>query len=190
MKVDIRNKIKKEKMMRELPNNHRNSFEQRLTNELHQKSGNYFTFLKIAASFLILLSLGVIGYQFFKSDAAQEIVLTEDKPAKKINSMADISPNLKKIEEYYLTHINYQFSKIKITDENRAFLDSYFIQLGKLQEDYNNSIAEINSEEISEETINALIENLQMRLKLMYQLKAQLKKKDNLKNQENESNKI
>ncbi len=104
--------------------------------------------------------------------------------------MADISPSLKKVEEYYLTHINYQFSKIKITDENRVFLDSYFVQLGKLQEAYDNSIAEINSEEISKETINALIENLQMRLKLMYQLKAQLKKKDNLKKQENESNKV
>jgi len=190
MKVDLRNKIKKEKMMRKLPDNHRNSFEQRLTKELHQKSENYHTFLKIAASFLIIISLGVVGYQFFKPDAAKEIVSTEEKSVKKINSMADISPNLKKVEEYYLMHINYQFSKIKITDENRAFLDSYFVQLGKLQEAYSNLIAEIDSEEISEETINALIENLQMRLKLMYQLKAQLKKKDNLKKQENESNKV
>ncbi len=83
MKIDLRDIIKKEKKMRELPNNHRNSFEQRLTKELHQKPRNFYTFLKIAASFLILFSLGVGGYQVFKPDA-QEIVVTEDKPVNKI----------------------------------------------------------------------------------------------------------
>ena len=62
--------------------------------------------------------------------------------------------------------------------------------MGALQESYVTAIGAIDSEkEISEETINALIENLQMRLKLMYQLKAQLKKIDNLNTKENESNK-
>ena len=188
MQVDLREKIKNAKMMRELPNNHRDLFEQRLQKQLHQKNKNNYAFMKIAASILMLLSVGFAGYQFFNTDVPQEIVQTEEKSNNKINSMADISPDLKKVEDYYLMHINYQFSKIKITEENRAILDVYFVELGKLQETYDNSITEIDSEEISEETINSLIENLQMRLKLMYQLKAQLKKIDNLNKKENETN--
>jgi len=187
MKVDIRDIIKKEKVMRDLPNNHRNNFEQLLQKELHQKTKNNYTFLKIAASVLLLISISFTGYQLFNSDVSQDVVQTKDEPSNKINSLADISPDLKKIEDYYLTHINYQLSKIKITDENRIVLDTYLVQLGELQEEYNNSIAEIDSDEISEETINALIDNLQMRLKLMYQLKAQLKKIENLNKQEDEN---
>ncbi len=187
MKVDIRDIIKKEKVMRDLPNNHRNNFEQLLQKELHQKTKNNYTFLKIAASVLLLISLSFTGYQLFNSDVSQDVVQTKGEPSNKINSLADISPDLKKIEDYYLTHINYQLSKIKITDENRIVLDTYLVQLGELQEEYNNSIAEIDSDEISEETINALIDNLQMRLKLMYQLKAQLKKIENLNKQEDEN---
>ena len=190
MKVDLRDKIKNESMMKELPINHRKIFEEKLHKDLHTKRMFSYKFLKIAASVLILLSLGISSYQFYRSGKTpQEIVQSDEESGVKFNSMGEISPNLKKVEDYYLTHINYQIAKIKITDENRAFLDAYFVELGKLQEEYSNSIAEINSDEISEETINALINNLQMRLKLMYQLKAQLKKIDNLNKQENEINK-
>lgn len=190
MNVDIRDKIKKEKMMRELPANHREIFKKRLQEEVQENSQNKFQFLKIAASILIIMSIGIIGYKFDFSGDSQEIVQSEKEPEKKINSMADISPDLKKVEDYYLTHINYQIAKIKITDENRAFLDAYFTELGKLQDTYNRSISELNSDEISEETIDLLIENLQMRLKLIYQLKARLKKIDNLNKKENENIKI
>jgi len=190
MKVDLRDKIKNESVMKELPINHRKIFEEKLHKDLHVRQMFNYKFLKIAASVLILLSLGISSYQFYRSNKTpQEIVQSEEESGVKFNSMGDISPNLKKVEDYYLTHINYQISKIKITDENRAFLDAYFVELGKLQDEYSNSIAEINSDEISEETINVLINNLQMRLKLMYQLKAQLKKIDNLNKQEDEINK-
>ncbi len=190
MKIDLRDKIKREKMMKDLPINHREIFEKRLHEEMQEKSKDKFQFLKIAASILVLMSLGILGYQFDYSENPQEITQTEEKPDKKINSMADISPDLKKVENYYLTHINYQIAKIKITDKNRVFLDAYFTELGKLQDAYNKSISELKSDEISEETIDLLIENLQMRLKLIYQLKAQLKKIDNLNKKENENIKI
>ncbi len=190
MKVDLRYKIKKEKMMRELPVNHREIFKKRLEEEMHENSKSRFQFLKIAASIVIIMSLGIIAYQFDYSGNSQEITQTEGEPEKKINSMADISPDLKKVEDYYLTHINYQIAKLKITDENREFLEAYFVELGKLQTAYNRSIAELNSDEISEETINSLIDNLQMRLKLVYQLKSQLKKINNLNKQENENSKV
>jgi len=180
MKVDIRDKIKNEKVMRELPNNHREMFEQHLANELHKQPKNKYLFLKIAASIMLLLSLGVAGFQFFNSDVKNEIVQTEDESNKKINSMADISPNLKKVEDFYLNRINYQISKIKITDENKELLEVYLSQLSELQNEYEGLIMKLNSDEISEKTIEALIENLQLRLYLLKQLKKKLEIIDNL----------
>ncbi|MBV1888182.1 MAG: hypothetical protein KUG51_02715 [Urechidicola sp.] len=169
-----------EMVARELPKGHKSRFEERLEEEFPKQKPS-FSWMNIAASIAIIISLGITGFNYFSN---------EDTVGNGINSMADISPDLKKVEDYYLSHINYQFSKIKITDENRSVLEGYFVEMGALQESYVSTMATIDSEkEISEETINALIENLQMRLKLMYQLKAQLKKLDNLNTPENESNK-
>ena len=162
---------------REIPKGHKNRFESKLDSAFPKKEST-FSIMKIAASFALIVSLSLSGYFYFNVDDSST----------QINSMADISPDLKKVEDYYLTHINYQFSKIKITEENRAFLETYFVELGLLQEAYKSTIAKIDSEEeISEEIIDGLIENLQSRLKLMFQLKAQLKKMDNLNKQENEN---
>ena len=76
MQVDLREKIKNAKMMRELPNNHRDLFEQRLQKELPRKNKNNYSFMKIAASILMLLSVGFAGYQFFNTDVPQETVQT------------------------------------------------------------------------------------------------------------------
>ena len=190
MKVDLRDKLKKEKMMRELPKSHRTNFEQLLQNELHLKPKSNYTFLKIAASVLLIFSLGVVGYQIFNLDVSQEIVLTKDKPVNKINSMADISPNLKKVEDFYLTQINYQISKITITDENRVLLEVYLSQLSVLQKEYNDLNIQLNINEVSEETIDALIENLQLRLQLLRQLKKKLEIIENFKTKENESKQV
>lgn len=164
---------------REMPKGHKSRFESKLDAEFKKPKSNV-GLMKIAASIALVVSLGFAGFYYFSS---------VDVDANKINSMADISPELKKTEDFYLAHINYQISKIKITNTNRAFLESYFVELGVLQESYKTTIASINSDEISEEAINILIENLQMRLKLMYRLRAQLKKLDNLNKQQNENNK-
>jgi len=188
MKIDLRDKLKKEKMMSALPKNHRSSFEQRLQNELHQKSKPNYSFLKIAASIIIVISLGLASQQFFKTESPKEIVDTSNKSVKKINSMADISPNLKKIEDFYLTRINYQMAKITITDENRELFEVYLSQLGELQKEYEGLNLELsNKKEISEVTIDALIENLQLRLQLMRQLKKKLELIENIKIEENEN---
>ena len=169
-----------EMVSRELPKGHKSRFEDRLEEEFPKQKPS-FSWMKIAASIALIVSLGITGFNYFSF---------EGTTSNGINSMADISPDLKKVEDYYLSHINYQFSKIKITDDNRTLLEGYFIEMGVLQESYKSTMAKIDSEEeISEETIDALIENLQMRLKLMYQLKAQLKKTDNLNKQQNEDNK-
>jgi len=190
MKVDLRDKIKKERKMKELPNNHRINFEQLLQKELHQKPKRNYAFLKIAASVLIIISLSIAGNHFFNSNGSQTMGISKDKPQKGIKSMADISPDLKKVEDYYITQINYQLAKITITDENKDLLEVYLSQLSDLQKEYNNLNTRLNFSEINEKTIDALIENLQLRLHLMIQLKKRLEIIENKKMERNESKQV
>jgi len=187
MKVDLRDKLKNEKMMRELPNNHRISFEKHLRKELHQKPKYNYLFLKIAASIVIIIGLGVTSQYFFNTDSSSEMVKVDGNVTKKINSIADVSPDLKKAEDFYLTRINYQMAKITITDENRDLLEVYLSQLAILQKEYDVLNLDLNKNEISEITIDALIENLQLRLQLMRQLKKKLEFLEKIKLEENES---
>ncbi|MEN8125524.1 MAG: hypothetical protein ABFR32_10380 [Bacteroidota bacterium] len=188
MKVDLREKLNKEKVMKTLPKDHRDSFEQLLQKELHQKKN--YTFLKIAAAVLIIFSLGIAGNQFFKPAESQGYTQTEEVANEKVKSMADISPELKRVEDFYLTRINYQISKITITEENKDLLEVYLSELSDLQQEYNKLKTQLNADKISEEVIEGLIENLQLRLQLLRQLKKKLDIIENLKIQENENDQV
>ncbi len=190
MKVDLREKLKKQKVMKTLPKDHRNHFEQLLQKELHQNSKKNYTFLQIAAAVLIIFSLGIAGNQLFNPTDTQDFVQTESDSKKNIKSMADISPDLKKVEDFYLTRINYQISKITITDENKELLEVYLAELSDLKQEYDNLKMQLNNEEISEAVIDGLIENLQLRLQLLRQLKKKLEIIDNIKLQQNENNQV
>jgi hypothetical protein len=169
----------------ELSKNHRKNFEARLQNELHAKPASNTQFFRIAASFLVLVGLGTSLFYFspdtdLSSDTAQ--VSTP-----KIESLGSISPELKKIENYYLASIQTEIVSLQETPENKELLDGYFQKLGELTQEYKILTEELNTEGLNDKTINALIGNLQARLKLMYQLKEQLNdlKTRNLSNNEN-----
>lgn len=184
MAQNIKDLLKNEPQItaKKLSEGHEMRFENKLNQEFPQKKKGY-PFLKIAASFLILVSLAYAGFNYLNSDI-NEIVKT-DEP--KVKSLADISPELKKIEGYYLTRINYQISKIKITDDNKDLLELYLSQLGDLQKEYDTLNTQLNSGEVSEQTIDALIENLQLRLQLLRQLKKKLEIIEQLKLEQNEN---
>ena len=60
MKVDIKEKLKEEKVLRELSNNHRSIFEKKLQKELHRSSGSIRKYLMVAASVIILFGAGYL----------------------------------------------------------------------------------------------------------------------------------
>ncbi|MBL4939362.1 MAG: hypothetical protein JKY16_03655 [Lutibacter sp.] len=66
-------------------------------------------------------------------------------------------------------------------------LDGYLEKIGELTQEYKILTNELNTEGVNEKTINALIDNLQLRLKLLYQLKEQLNELKKLNTTENES---
>ncbi|WP_298288449.1 hypothetical protein [uncultured Lutibacter sp.] len=164
-----------------LSENHRAKFEAKLQKELHATQKKNFYVFKIAASFLVLI--GLSASLFYFSNEKDSLVTSVAKN----ESLGSISPELKTIENYYLASIQSEIVTLEETPENKELLDGYFKKISELTEDYKDLTKELNTEGLNEKTINALIENLQLRLKLLYQLKAQLNelKKLNITNNEN-----
>lgn len=177
MKVDIKEKLKKEKMLRELSNDHRSVFEKKLQKELHGTSGGTFQYLMVAASIVLLFSMGYL--LTFTQDSPIE---KKQPPSAKV-SLEEFSPELKKIETYYLTAINLELANLDLTDGNKLVLQEYFRKMNSLTNEYKLLSEQLEINKIDEELINNLIDNLQMRLQLMIELKNELKK---LKSKENE----
>lgn len=182
MPKDLREMVQNEPIHNgELSKNHRRKFENRLHKEMHSGSLTKFQFLKIAASFLLIVGLGSSLYYFSNYD------LESTNSVAKIESLGSISPELKKIENYYLASIQTEISNIEETPENKELLNGYFEKIGELTKEYKVLTEELNSEGLNEKSINALIENLQLRLKLLYQLQEQLNELKNINITENEN---
>ena len=97
--------------------------------------------------------------------------------------MGDLSPDLKKIENYYVANINLELSRLEVSDENRGLVDDFMSRLSELDKEYQRLNTELNEIGPNDQTINALIKNLQLRLQLLQKLKLKL---DQLKSSENE----
>ena len=182
MPKDLREILQKKHISSEkLSKNHRINFEEKLKNEMHTSRNKSYQFLKIAASFLVLIGLGTSFYYFSNA--------TKSNPIKtaKIESLGSISPELKNIENYYMASIQAEISDLNKTSENKELLDGYLEKISELSAEYKLLTNQLNTEGLNEKTINALIENLQLRLNLLYQLKAQLNELQNIKKSENEN---
>lgn len=182
MPKDLRELLKNEIMQtNELSKNHRKNFEARLQKELHTSKNKSYMFLKFAASFLVMVGLGSSIFYFSNTTVQNTSKIV------KIESLGSISPELKKIENYYLASINTEISNLQEEPENKELLDGYLEKIGELTVEYKLLTMELNNEGLNEKTINALINNLQLRLKLLYQLKEQLNELKKLNTTENEN---
>lgn len=163
-----------------MPKGHEERFLEKLEKELPEsKRTTSFPWMKIAAGFVILLGLGFASYQFFKSDPiteGTEIVETkaDENEVENGKSLGDISPDLKKVEDYYLATINLELSKVKYSPENKELLDGYLQRLDELTKEYKRLTQELNTSGPNELTVNALIDNLKFRLNLLYKLRNQI----------------
>ncbi len=160
--------------------NHRNKFEDRLLKEVHHqpKKRNY-RWLQIAASVVIIVSLA-IGY------FGIETTSKDSKPTKEI-SLGSLSPELKSIENYYVSTINYEISNLSVNNSNKEILEGYLAKIGELTTEYKSLTTELNTKGVNDEIINALINNLQLRLQLLQRLKKQLNDLKKLNSTQNET---
>jgi hypothetical protein len=151
---------------------HSNKFESKLMKELHQEKPKRKTvyWLSIAASLALLVTLSIQFVDF----GGEDPVIIDDKPVENKISLGTISPELNTIEAYYVNSINLELSQLEITDENKELIDSYLQKIGELTEEYKSLTQELNTKGVNDQTIDALINNLQLRLQLMKRLKKQL----------------
>lgn len=200
MAQDIREMFRNEKEPKPntLPKGHQRRFEDRLEKELSgKKEYNTFFFLKIAA--VLLVTLGV-GFFFLNSGGNNNEPSVADTPTEtleenedKLNTaednfqLSEVSPEFKKIEDYYMASLNIELSKINITPENKALIDSFMNQMSELDKEYQRLNLEIKETGPNEETLEALIANLQLRLDLLYKLKNKLTEINQSKDKEYEN---
>ncbi|WP_347175415.1 hypothetical protein [Polaribacter uvawellassae] len=160
--------------------NHRNNFQDRLLKEVnHQPKKRNYRWLQIAASVVLIVSLA-IGY--FGIEPTSEDI----KPTKEI-SLGSLSPELKSIENYYVNSINYEISNLDVNEKNKEILDGYLAKIGELTTEYKSLTTELNTKGVNDEIINALINNLQLRLQLLQRLKKQLNELKKLNSTQNET---
>ncbi len=134
--------------------------------------------LKIAA--VLVVALGVTWFfrkqQYSESNQPsfvnQEDTKNEHKPAV---LLSDISPDFKRVEDYYTASIKLELARLDITDDNQGLIDSFMQQLERLDAEYKLLNQEIVQEGINEVTVTAMIDNLKLRLELLLKLKSKLK---------------
>lgn len=192
MGQDLRKLFEEERKKASFPmkQGHEARFLERLDAELPiKKEANRFLWLKIAASVLVLLTIGA----FFLSKGSEDTVTKEATIVDSSNkvetdpntiSLGDLSPDLQKVENYYVANINYELSQLEVSDENKEVVDGYMERLGELDREYITLNTELNELGPNDETISALIQNLQLRLQLLQKLKEKLNQLKSSKNEQ------
>lgn len=161
--------------------------------KISEEKNTAIPWLKIAAIAVVFVAVSIFGYQHLSKmgqeidqpnnaivDSGTERIEDESTPQL---TLADISPDLKKVQDFYMTGINVQLASLKITDENKDLVDGYMQRLAELDKEYTYLNAELNKVGPTEATVTALIDNLKLRLDLLFKLKNKLKE---LKNQDDE----
>jgi len=172
-----------------LKQGHTARFLEKLAEELPSRKKSSYGWLKIAASVAVLLTASIF---YFNRDPDLDTTLTDpvvDNEAIKRTtlSLGDLSPDLKKVEDYYVANINLALSELEVSQESKEMTDGFMQQLSKLNEEYRRLNTELNTQGPNDQTITALIKNLQLRLQLLQKLKTKL---NELKSSKNEQVKI
>ncbi|MCF4102098.1 hypothetical protein L1I30_10505 [Gillisia sp. M10.2A] len=144
--------------------------------------GNSYLLLKIAA--VIVVAVG-IGLFFFMQpaitaepsvvDASSKENVEKETTSEEEFQLRDVSPEFRKIENYYLANINVELAKLDITKDNKLLIDSFMEELSALDKEYKKLNIEVKEVGLNEQTIEAMVANLQLRMELLYKLKNKLK---------------
>lgn len=190
MAQDLRDLLKEEKKQKYgMKPGHEERFARRLEAAIPTTHKRKYRIYLLAASVVLLVGLSIGIYTSLLPGSGLRgnttVVSRDDAEATPQQlSLGDLSPDLQKIEQYYVANINVQLSDLEVSSENKAMVDSFMERLAELNQDYSALNKELNTLGPNDQTISALINNLQLRLKLLYKLKDKM---DNLKSIENET---
>lgn len=189
MSQDLREMFEtdKEEPMSMLKEGHRVRFLERLNTEMPLPKKSNFYILKIAAAILVLVSVGIFilikDNKVSTNIPATTTVDRGDAAVKSNISLGDLSPDLKKLEQYYVANINLELAQLQVSKENRDLVDGYMSRLSELNDEYQRLNNELNQMGPNEQTVAALIKNLQLRLQLLQKLKEKLNEIKTKKNE-------
>jgi len=198
MARDLRELFEKEREEKrfKMKEGHEERFFSKLDRELPKnppKKKVFSLWMQIAAS--VVVAVGLSFYYFNSNEGpvdSDEKVTVVDRDNPNIGvqgiSLGDLSPDLKKIETYYTTNINLQLSELADDPGNKELVDSYMDRLAELNKEYQRLNEELNELGPNDQTINALINNLQLRLQLLQKLKSKLNQLKSSKNEQESSN--
>lgn len=157
---------------------HENRFFDKLESELPEKTTSNSSFwLKIAASIIIMVGIASYIYMNDLGETNPDTTIVNNEGSKDVESnisLGDLSPDLEKIENYYVANINLELANLEISDDNKGVVDGYMEQLEALDAEYKRLNKELNEVGPNDQTIEALIQNLQLRLQLLKKLKEKL----------------
>ena len=177
-----------------MPEGHEDRFEARLGEAFPQKRTRPFFWLGIAASTVALLGL---AFWMFRQDPLLpegEGTLVEQQTDSVASpssfSLGDLSPDLKKLEQYYTASINLELAGLDISEDNREVADTFISRLSDLNTEYEQLSEELNEIGPNEQTITAMIKNLQYRLQVLLKLKEKLNELKSSKNETVQSSSI
>jgi len=162
---------------------HEKQFEQRLDEEFRKNSNTGFGIIYklVAVAIIAVLSSVLVINQFN--------LVPENESENTIQSSAiglgDVSPDLKTIEDYYLTSIKLELATLETTQDHESMVNSYLEELKIINEAYKELEQDLNEFGVTEDIVNAMIDNLQLRLELLQDLKQKLNQLNKKQNEDN-----
>lgn len=193
MAQDIRDLLQRDAQTEraDLSANHQDKFARLLDERLPQQKKPMFLWLKVAAIGILLLGIGYILMTNTSGEPQEQIAVEETLPAdnqenqKASKGLSDFSPEFKKLEDYYTRSITMGIASLEVNPENQELIDGYMKRLSTLDKEYKRLNAELVNVGPNDLTVNALIDNLKLRLELLLKLKNKLRE---LKSANNENN--
>lgn len=191
MKQDLKTLFKEEKNSENytLKSGHKERFLDLLEKEMPKKNKSSSRFIfQIAASIILIVSVGIYLYSTINADDTISTTVVEVDPSENDSaiegfSLGDLSPDLKKVEQYYVANINLELAQLKISKDNKGLIESFMDRLAELNAEYQVLTKELNTLGPNDQTISALIQNLQLRLQLLQKLKEKLNELKSSKNE-------
>lgn len=185
---DLRTLFKKERESEDfkLKAGHKERFFDLLDKELPKKQKSHQFLFKVAAAVILICGTSFLIYQKLQSKEVTKTTIVNVEPENDIKkgiSLGDLSPDLKKVENYYVANINLELSRLKLSEDNKALVDSFMERLVGLNTEYQTLNKELNRVGPNDQTIAALINNLQLRLQLLQKLKEKLNELKSSKNE-------
>ncbi len=170
-----------------LPKGHEDRFAARLAKEFGTETKKSKTpWLQWAIAAVLIIGLGFFGWDAIDSPgSASTNIIVADTTIEEDGqvTIADLSPELKNIVNFYKTSINLQLAGLEYSEENQELVDGYMIRLGELDNEYKQLSNEMVDLGPNDTVITGLIDNLKFRLELLLKLKEKL---NELKLQNNE----